>query len=196
MSDAPLVVIIAGPNGAGKSTSARHLLQNALSVHEFVNADIIASGLSAFQPEKVALAAGRIMLRRMKELAAARADFAFETTLASRTFAPWLAKLRSTGYRTHLAFLALPSPELAISRVAARVRQGGHSIPEDVIRRRYEAGLRNFFSLYQEQADNWQVFDNSALRIPHLIASGLGLQVTKVIQPELWETLRKDALKP
>ena len=115
---------------------------------EFVNADAIAAGLSAFRPESVAIAAGRIMLRRMRALAAARENFAFETTLASRSFAAWLPKLQGGGYRLHLLFLWLRSPELAVSRVAGRERLGGHDVAEAVVRRRYRAGLQNLFRLY------------------------------------------------
>lgn len=190
----PLVVVIAGPNGAGKSTSAPLLLQNALAVHEFVNADVIASGLSAFHPENVAITAGRMMLRRMKALAAKRADFAFETTLASRTFAPWLDRLRATGYRAQLIFLSLPSPDLAVERVAERVRVGGHQVPSAVVRRRFKVGLRNFFSLYRQRVDAWQMFDNSGLAGPRLIASGSGSGKTPTIEIQnLWENLLEEA---
>jgi len=187
----PIVVVIAGPNGAGKSTSARHLLQDALAVHEFVNADAIAIGLSAFHPERVALAAGRLMLERMKALGAAGLSFAFETTLASRTFAPWLRRLREEGYHVHLAMLTLPSPELAISRVATRVRLGGHQVPENVIRRRFVAGLRNFFELYRDIAQTWQVFDNSQTTGPVLLASGGGDHFETIVEPEQWVALKR-----
>src|SRR5215208_1499941 len=112
--DAPSVVALAGPNGAGKSTAGPALLKETLGVGEFVNADVIASGLSAFSPESVAITAGKIMLARLKELAAHRVDFAFETTLAGRSYAPWLASLIEAGYRFHLVFLYLPNPEFAI----------------------------------------------------------------------------------
>jgi len=167
----PLVVVIAGPNGAGKSTTAPRLLRGALAVGEFVNADPIAQGLSAFRPQSVALAAGRVMLARLRTLAAARESFAFETTLASRTFAPWLRALRGGGFRVHLAFLSLPSADLAVARVAERVRQGGHDVPEDVIRRRFAMGLSNFFSIFEPVADSWQMFDNSEIGGPRLIAA-------------------------
>ena len=147
-STRPYVIVVAGPNGAGKSTAAPRLLRDALEVTEFVNADAIAAGMSAFRPESVAIAAGRIMLRRMRALAAARENFAFETTLASRSFAAWLPKLQGGGYRLHLLFLWLRSPELAVSRVAGRVRLGGHDVAEAVVRRRYRAGLQNLFHLY------------------------------------------------
>ena len=125
----PTVTVLAGPNGSGKTTTSAHLLRDYFDVVEFVNADTIAQGLSAFSVESVALAAGRIMLARLRELAALRVSFAFETTLAARTFAPWLRQLQANGYHFHLFFLWLPTPDLAISRVASRVQQGGHSIP-------------------------------------------------------------------
>src|SRR5437763_2952844 len=133
----PSVVVIAGPNGAGKSTAAPALLSGVLGVSEFVNADVIAQGLSGFNPEGAAIAAGRIMLGRLKELANARKSFAFETTLASKTFAPWIAGLTRRGYEFHLIFLWLGSVELALDRIAQRVREGGHHVPDDVVRRRY-----------------------------------------------------------
>lgn len=185
----PLVVVIAGPNGAGKSTMARRLLQGALAVTEFVNADTIALGLSAFRPESVGLAAGRVMLARLKLLAESREDFAFETTLASRSFAPWLKTLRVSGYRVHLAFLSLPSPELALARVAERVRLGGHDVPENTVRRRFAAGLTNFVVIYERVADTWQMFDNSDLTGPRLIASGRAGQPPEIREPDAWKNL-------
>src|SRR5260221_8036023 len=141
----PLAIVIAGPNGAGKSTTAPSLLRDALKVSEFVNADAIAGGLSAFRPESVAIPAGRAMLERMQYLADAQADFAFETTLASRSFAPWLARLKRRGYYVHVLFLWLGSAKLAVDRVAARVRGGGHHVPPKTLRRPYDPGLRKFF---------------------------------------------------
>lgn len=169
----PHVIVVAGPNGAGKSTAAPHLLRDALEVVEFVNADAIAAGLSAYRPESVAIAAGRLMLNRIRHLAASRVTFAFETTLASRSFAPWIADLKQSGYHVHLLFLWLDNPELAVRRVAMRVRHGGHDVPEPVVRRRYEKGLRNFFRLYLPLVDSWQLFDNS-MKEPRLIAAGKG----------------------
>lgn len=153
----PSVVVLGGPNGAGKSTAAPALLQGALAVNEFVNADVIARGLSAFAPESAAIAAGRVMLGRLHELAAQRVTFAFETTLASRSFAPWLRSLRVSGYEVQLVFLWLPSADFAVERVAARVRAGGHNVPAETVRRRYHAGLRNFFSLYEPVASSWRL---------------------------------------
>jgi predicted ABC-type ATPase len=140
LSERALLVVLAGPNGAGKSTTAAHLLKGALAVEEFVNADIIAQGLSAYRPESAAVTAGRVMLERLRFLARERRDFAFETTLAGRGHAPWLQDLRAAGYRAHLIFLALPAADLAVARVAERVRQGGHDVPEAVVRRRFVAG--------------------------------------------------------
>jgi len=133
-NDHPNVIVIAGPNGSGKSTAAPALLRDYLGITEFVNADVIAQGLSAFGSENVSIQAGRIMLNRLKELASEKADFAFETTLAARSYASWLTKLQQAGYRAHLIYLWLPSAELAIARVANRVQRGGHDIPEDVVR--------------------------------------------------------------
>lgn len=166
----PHVVVIAGPNGAGKTTTAPVLLERNLKIDHFVNADTIAAGLSAFAPEKAAIQAGKAMLTRMHYLAENNENFAFETTLASRTFAPWIAGLKRKGYIFHLTFLFLNSPELAIQRVAERVKLGGHSVPEDTIRRRYRAGLKNFFNLYQPLADYWQMYDNSEINRPVPIA--------------------------
>ncbi|MCK4342766.1 MAG: zeta toxin family protein, partial [Phycisphaerae bacterium] len=157
----PHVILLAGPNGAGKSTMAPTLLKDTIGVVEFVNADTIAQGLSEFDPITVALAAGKIMLERLEELAQMRVSFAFETTLATRSLYRRLQKLIQNGYEFHLIFLWLESADLAVARVAARVRMGGHSIPESIIRRRYSAGLRNFFSLYQPLANSWRMYNNS-----------------------------------
>ena len=185
----PLVIVIAGPNGAGKSTTAPSLLRDALQVSEFVNADAIAGGLSAFRPDSVAIPAGRAMLERMQHLAEAEANFAFETTLASRSFAPWLARLKRRGYHVHVLFLWLESADLAVDRVAARVRVGGHDVPEDTVRRRYERGLRNFFRLYLPLVDSWQMFDNSRAGRPRLVASGREDHVQEVANASLWRKI-------
>ena len=190
MSDPrPGVVILAGPNGAGKSTAAPALLHGALAVDEFVNADVIARGLSAFDPESVAIAAGRVMLRRLHELAAQRVTFAFETTLASRTFAPWLRDIRTSGYAVHLFFLWLSSPDLAVQRVADRVRAGGHNVPMETVRRRYQAGLRNFFNLYEPIASTWRLYDGSR-REPRLVARRLESQPLKVYDESTWVAVK------
>lgn len=164
------VIVIAGPNGSGKTTSAPALLQDSVNVDDFVNADTIAQGLSAFQPDKVAIQAGRVMLKRIDELSLAKANFAFETTLASRTFAPKIQDLKKQGYQFHLIFLWLNSPDLAILRVRERIKMGGHSVPEETIQRRYNSGLNNFFNLYKPLADSWQIYNNSGSPLS-LIAS-------------------------
>jgi predicted ABC-type ATPase len=182
----PKVIIIAGPNGAGKSTLAPALLRDTLSVLEYVNADTIALGLSAFRPEAAALEAGRIMLKRIRNLASQRVSFAFESTLASRSYAPWLQQLAQHGYEFHLVFLWVNTPELAIARVKERVSLGGHDIPEVVVRRRYVSGIKNFFELYQPLAVSWGVYDNSALGALLLIASGQSSQLCTIHQIKLW----------
>jgi predicted ABC-type ATPase len=181
----PHLVVLAGPNGAGKSTSAPGLLRGALRVQEFVNADLIAQGISGFQPDTAAIAAGRVMMRRLKSLAASQVDFAFETTLATRTFAPWIRSLISEGYRLSLVFLWLPSVEVALSRVRERVRSGGHAVPEDTIRRRYTAGLQNFFRLYRPLAAMWRFYDNGDPNGPRLLAAGEGSTQTTICDPRL-----------
>jgi predicted ABC-type ATPase len=163
MSETPRVVVIAGANGAGKSTVAPFLLQEILEIETFVNVDVIAKGLSAFVPEKVAIQAEKIMLEQLHRLAGQRESFAFETTLASRTFATFLRNLKQDGYRVSLFFLWLESPELAMSRVAQRVLAGGHAIPEADIRRRYEMGFNNFLQLYKPLADDWSIWNTSTV---------------------------------
>ncbi len=186
---APKVVVLAGPNGAGKSTSAAKLLRGVLKVEEFVNADTIAQGLSAFAQDRVAFQAGRIMLVRLKELASARASFAFETTLASRSYAPWITELRAAGYKVHLVFLWLPSADEAVARVAERVRAGGHHVPEPTIRRRYDAGLKNLLTIYMSLADTWQVVDNSVARRPRSVAAGTCHGEARVGIPLTWQAI-------
>ncbi len=135
----PNVVILAGPNGAGKSILSQSLLQGTLGIRHHVNADTLAKGLSAYNFDDMAVKAGKIMLEHLRDLAEDRANFAFETTLASRTFAPWIAGLKKTGYRFHLFYVWVPSAEVSIQRVRERAFQGGHGVPEEIIRRRYES---------------------------------------------------------
>jgi predicted ABC-type ATPase len=184
----PDIFVIGGPNGSGKSTTARELLPDYLGCMEFVNADEIACGLSAFRPETVAWQAGRAMLDRLNQLASETVDFAFETTLASRTFAPWLRQRQLEGYRVHVFYLWLPNPELAVARVALRVQAGGHNVSESDIRRRYERGRRNFFELYAPLANTWELYDNS-ISEPRLVALGRLGQAAKVLTPQLWHTI-------
>jgi predicted ABC-type ATPase len=186
----PKVVVIAGPNGAGKSTTAPAVLRRAWQVDAFVNADTIAAGLSAFSPETVAIAAGRLMLDRVRELARECRDFAFETTLASRSFAPWLKKLQADGYTFHLVYLWLPTVELAVARVAERVRRGGHAVPEGIVRRRYDRSLANFFDLYSAFADSWVMLDNSIRQRPRLIARRVLERPVRIYDANGWHALR------
>jgi predicted ABC-type ATPase len=186
----PNVVVIAGANGSGKSTLAPSLLRDYAFITEFVNADTIAQGLSGFDAESVAFQAGRIMLSRIRELARHRVDFGFETTLASRTFAPWLRELRETGYRCHLLFLWLASPDVAVARVQDRVAAGGHDVPEATVRRRYHAGLRNFFRLYKPIVDRWSMFDNSSPAGRTLIAAQVSDSPAQVGLQLIWNQIR------
>jgi predicted ABC-type ATPase len=187
----PLAVVLAGPNGAGKSTIASYLLKDALAVDEFVNADTIAQGLSAYRPESTAIAAGRVMLDRLRTLARMHRDFAFETTLAGRWHARWGGELQANGYRTLLIFLSLPSPDLAVARVADRVRRGGHHVTDGVVRRRFVAGLRNLFSVYMPAVDAWNVYENADVVSPRLIASRAFGASAVVADPEAWEFLKE-----
>jgi predicted ABC-type ATPase len=185
-------VIIAGPNGAGKTTISRAVLADTLGVLQFVNADAIASGLSGFTPEAAAFPAGRIMLARLRELVAARESFAFESTLASRTFAPWLRGCIEGGYWVTLVYVMLQSPDLAVARVHRRVRLGGHSVPEVDIRRRFHRSAANFLGLYQPIADDWQVFDNSK-REAVLVAEGRKQSPPRILLPHAWQALQQAA---
>jgi predicted ABC-type ATPase len=184
--------IIGGPNGAGKTTSAMKLLPVDLQCREFVNADTIAAGLSPFEPASVAVQAGKLMLTRIHELAERKVDFAFETTLAARSFAPFLRDVREKGFEIHLLYLWLPSVDLALSRIASRVRRGGHDIPEQIVRRRYIMGLRNFFQLYMPLADNWTVYDNSGAepkRVAYLGGNGAAVVEDSIVWNAMRETL-------
>ena len=185
-SPRPHVVIIAGPNGAGKTTLAPLLLRDTFGVMAYVNADAIALGLSAFQPEKVALEAGRIMLRQLRTLAAQRRTFAFESTLATRSYAPWIRQLCQQDYAFHVLFLWLRSPELAVQRVRERVRLGGHDVPEVVVRDGISMGYAHFSDLYLPLATSWSVYDNSVAQAPLLLATGQGSALPVIYQPELW----------
>ena len=187
----PKVVLLAGPNGAGKSTLAPALLRDTLHVSNFVNADVIARGLSAYGGEDQGIAAGRVMLARLRELAAKRVDFAFESTLASRSFAPWIAEIcREHGYEFHLVFIWLRTPGVAIARVKARSRLGGHDVAPEVIGRRYTRGVRNFFELYAPLARTWHFYDNSEERLK-LLAKGGQRRSERIHDAKLWAEINK-----
>jgi predicted ABC-type ATPase len=172
MSEQKKIVIIAGPNGAGKTTFAREFLPNEAGCPVFVNADLIAAGIAPFQPETVAYRAGRLMLAEISHHASESRSFAFETTLSGRTYAGMIERWRAKGYVVKLVFLSLPTAEDAIARVAMRVRQGGHDVPQDIIRRRFKAGLIHFRETYRSRVDYWQLLDNSEEN-PRLIEEGI-----------------------
>ena len=153
--------VISGCNGAGKTTASYSVLPDMLNCKEFVNADGIAKGLSPFQPDKVAIESGRIMLSRIKDLLNHNVDFAFETTLATKTYVQFIREAQAKGYFVTLVYFWLNSPELAIERVRTRVSSGGHDIPVDTIRRRYKAGIENLSKLYLPICDYWIIIDNS-----------------------------------
>jgi predicted ABC-type ATPase len=167
----PQVIIIAGPNGAGKTTFATRYIPKQFETPHFVNADLIARGISPFAPETVAVQAGKLMLRRIAELTAARDSFSIETTLSGLGYRKHIAKWRAAGYRITLIFLSLESAELAVSRVKARVSQGGQAIPEDVVIRRFNAGIANLHNVYLKLVDTWLIFDNSS-RFPKQVDYG------------------------
>jgi predicted ABC-type ATPase len=181
-----MAVVLAGPNGAGKSSAAPHLLRGALHVDAFVNADVIAQGLSAFDPDAVAAEAGRILLRRLGELIDQRANFGWETTLSGNTARHLFQRLNDAGYAIHLIYLWLPSAEMAIERVRRRVELGGHDIPEPTIRRRFARSLVNFQTVYRPLSSAWQVFDNREAGVMRLVAAGLRGTVNDVVDAELW----------
>lgn len=163
--------IISGCNGAGKTTASYTVLPEILDCREFVNADEIAKGLSPFNPESVAIEAGRLMLQRIEELLGKDVTFSIETTLATKSYMNLVRNAQKQGYSVKLLFFWLRNPELAIQRVAERVENGGHNIPEEIIRRRYIAGINNLFRLFMNEVDSWVIFDNSE-NPRKLIASG------------------------
>ncbi len=181
--------VIAGCNGAGKTTASYTILPEILDCKEFVNADEIAKGISPFQPEKVGMEAGRLMLKRIKNLLEAGESFAFETTLSTRSYVSFIEKAKQLGYQVTCLFFLLDSEELAISRVATRVKEGGHHIPEEVIRRRYKSGLKNFFNLFLPRVDNWLFVNNSGDSY-EIIAEGSMNEITvnNVLQ---WKELKE-----
>lgn len=165
------IVIIAGPNGAGKTTFAREFLPNEGGCPVFVNADLIAAGISPFLPEEAAFHAGRLMIEEINRHVLQDESFAFETTLSGRTYATMIPDWQRLGYKVKLVFLYLPDVRIAIERVKSRVRQGGHNVPGKTIRRRYEKGWYNFQNIYKQLADAWVLFDNTDIT-PKLIDKG------------------------
>lgn len=196
MARAPVILVLGGPNGAGKTSISRQLLQSTARVLHFVNADVIAKGLSGFDPERAAFAAGRIMIARMRDLANARESFAFESTRASRSFCPWLADRVAEGYCIHLFYSWVQSPAISIRRVANRVREGGHHVPSNVVRRRYFRSVDNLFKLYLplfERGGTWRVYDNSraAPATPELVARGGNRPKRLIYIESAWRRLQE-----
>ena len=185
----PRVVIFAGPNGAGKSTHADAIL-TALGIETFVNADYIARGLSGRNTDAVNFEAGRIMLKRLRQLADAGEDFAFESTLSSRTFAPFLRNLKAQDYSVAIYYFALTNAQLAVRRVKLRVALGGHHVPGDVVKRRFTRSLSNFFTLYAPIADEWTLLNNSNSMFAQPVATFSANQLT-VTEASAWLKLKK-----
>ena len=183
----PKLYIIGGPNGSGKTTFAKEFLPNYADCYEFVNADLIASGLSPFQPERAAIEAGRLMMEKMHSLAESRVDFAIETTLSGKAYVHFLQDLKSKGYKIHLFFLWIRSIEIALERIAGRVRRGGHNIPENIVQRRFNKGIYNLFNIYRPLLDYWAVFDNSG-DLPSMIVSEESSRL-KIFDNELFELI-------
>ena len=170
MTEAKKIIIIAGPNGAGKTTFAKNFLPREAHTLRFINADLIAAGLAPFNPESISFKAARLMLNELDEYTESGESFAFETTLSGSHYLQRIQEWRNLGYVVKLWFIELSSPELAISRVAERVSQGGHNIPEEVVRRRFKAGLENFLK-YQKAVNSWVLFDGDSAEL-ETIAQG------------------------
>ncbi len=183
------IVILAGPNGAGKTTAARKLLPKFSGIQEFLNADEFARAISPENPESAAFAAGRRMLARMRELIARNQSFGLESTLSGKSYLSLLNRCKQAGWRITLLYLWLPSPEAAIKRVAHRVQEGGHGLPPEIVRRRFFAGLSNFFSLYLPLADELEVYDNSAKRTR--IARRAEGGILQILDSKRWSKLKR-----
>ena len=179
----PQIVILAGPNGAGKSTLAARFVPRGVP---FLNADDIARTLELLPGQRADITAGRILLQRMDAAVAEMSSFAIETNLANRTLANRIPDWQAVGYSVSLAFVWILSADLAVERVASRVRSGGHHIPETTIRRRYRVGLRSFFDVYLPLVDSWRLYDNSSLEGAVLVAHG------RIRQQQAWRQIRKE----
>lgn len=188
----PNLYIIAGCNGAGKTTASYIVLPQLLKCKEFVNADIIAAGLSPFNPESVALAAGRIMLQRIEALMNDQVDFAFETTLSTKSYVSLIKKAKAMGYEVTLLYFWLSSPQAAIERVATRVKNGGHNIPSDVVNRRYYRGLKNLFGLYMPICDNWIVVNNMTNKSELVAEQTLSFEEI-ILNSDIWEVIKSQS---
>lgn len=186
----PILYVIAGCNGAGKTTASFTLLPEIINCQEFVNADNIASGISPFNAEKAGFEAGRIMLERIHELARKKVTFAFETTLATKSYAPFVKKAQRSGYEVCLLFFWIQSPEIAKERVAARVSKGGHNISPDVIERRYYRGIKNLINLYLPICNRWLIVNNMETT-SQLIAHGKKELQKVILNTDIWDSIIK-----
>jgi len=182
--------IISGCNGAGKTTASYTILPEMLDCKEFVNADEIAKGLSPFNPNKVAIQAGRIMLTRIGNLLESGVDFAFETTLATRSYVNTVKKAQEKSYFVTVLYFWLNSPDLAIERVRIRVKEGGHNIPNETIKRRYDLGISNMFNLYIPVSDYWMFIDNSSSPF-EILAEGQK-NIENINNAQIWTNLKKE----
>jgi predicted ABC-type ATPase len=183
----PNVYIVAGPNGAGKTTFAREFLPNYADCRNFINADLIAQGISPFSPESAAYRAGKLVLGEIDRFARRRDDFGFETTLSGRSYLRLLRELKDAGYQVSIFFLWLPTAELALSRIRHRVCVGGHDVPELDVRRRFDRSIKNFLTNYRHLADEWILFDN--LSVPPLVIASQKNAELKVINPYAYNNL-------
>jgi predicted ABC-type ATPase len=188
----PNLYIIAGPNGAGKTTASYTVLPEMLKCKEFVNADEIAKGLSPFQSDKAAISAGRLMLQRIKSLINSKVDFAFETTLSTKSYVNTIQKAKDLNYTVTIVYFWLSSPELATERVKLRVREGGHDIPEETIRRRYQSGIKNLFQLYIPIANYWMIINNSVTP-SHIVAEGSKKDKKQIADHIIWNQITQKA---
>ncbi len=189
------VYMIGGPNGAGKTSAAMTLLPGFLSINEFVNADNIASGLSPLNPDSMAVTAGKLMIKRIDSLIKEGKNFAFETTCAGRNHVNTLIKCKEAGYQTNLIFLWLPDEEIAVDRVKNRVQQGGHNIPENIIRRRYKTGLYNLVHLYIPNCDNVTIYDNAKMPLlsgqREIVAIKMDNQDIEIRNDQKWQFIQE-----
>ena len=186
----PELFVVGGPNGSGKSTIASVILPEGFRVDRFVNADLIAENLAPASPESHAFTAGRMMLQQIRDFYAQRVRFGFETTLASRTFAPFLQDARESGYLVHLTYLWLSSVELALDRVRVRVLRGGHDVPDETVRRRFYRSLANLFDLYLPLANTWLLCDNSRSELVEVARGGRQIEPT-IVEPARYATIER-----
>jgi predicted ABC-type ATPase len=186
----PNLFIIAGCNGAGKTTASQTIFPDILNCNEFVNADNIAAGISPYNVDSVAVEAGRIMLHRIDELLCMGVDFAIETTLATRSYVSLVRRAKALGYNVSLIYIWLSSPELALQRVAVRVRKGGHNIPADVVKRRYYRGVSNLFGLFMPICDTWILADNSLDNLVPIAQKGAEFE-NIIENHDLWSAIKK-----